>query len=219
MFRNESGSCRLRGAPELVETAPCQRVLEIAAGAPQARVRPHPVDRGVQRRRIRAEALEGQPGRCGERRQERVRIVQRERRETRCERVRAGQCDRLARRERLVAEDAGHQVRERGEIRLSERSEHGDRREPIAIERIHEPLHGLDAHGRSARGQEIHGHQQRAPHGVAIRRRALPDQAVADEEVLEARTGDRIDELALLAPAPTETQYTGRPAASARSSV
>ena len=153
-----------------VQAAARERLLQIAAGAHQAGERPNLVDCWVQRRRIRAEALECQPGRGSQRRQECVRIVQRERRQRRREGVRTGQRDGFSRPQRLIAEDTGDEVRERCEVGLSQRSEEGHDRQPILVERVHELLHRLRAHGRPPGREEIHDHQQRsltASSGVA----------------------------------------------------
>ena len=118
--RIEQGGSLDPRAAGVVETAARERGLEVAAGAPEAGERAHLVDGGVQRRRVRAKALECQRRRHGPRAQERVRIVQRQRRQRARERVRARQRDGLSRAERIIADDAHHEVRERGEVGLPE---------------------------------------------------------------------------------------------------
>jgi hypothetical protein len=107
-------------------------------------------------------------------------------------------------------------VRERREVGLPERAEQRDAGEGIvAVERICEALHGLDARGRSSGGEQVHDHQQRSPHGLFRDRGALAGHAVPDHQMLEALPGQWIDR-SVLAGAGPHRHAVDRPARSQR---
>ncbi len=172
---------------ELRNGAEAERVLERArADAAALEQRAKPVERLVdagrrpdgrerrveQRLAVRAERLEVERPGDVEGREQLPRVVDREGGVARGERVLVEEGDALARRRRLVPEEADGEVRGLREVRLPDRAERPHRRQVVVVQRADDALGELGSGGREPLRERVREAQRRGAHDVARERRA-----------------------------------------------
>ena len=103
------------------------------------------------------------------------------------ERVLVQKRDALARRGRLVAEEAHGEVGGLREVRLPDRAERPHRRQVVVVQRADDALGELGSGGREPLRERVREAQRRGAHDVARERRPLGDQVLSERAAPRAR--------------------------------
>ncbi len=195
----------MAGAVDRRQRAKGQRVLQIAGGpgAPQVAAveqPPQPPDgngkalvgpccdhRRVEDAQVRGEGFEAERAGGAGGVEQPPRVVHRQGGRGGGEGAVVDQCKALARRQFAVAEQAGGEIGQRGEVGLAERAEPPHDRADATVERLDQALRQHGTHAGMAGGEAVGQAHHGRPHHVGGERRALRDAVVLEQAAIEAR--------------------------------